>query len=355
VNPADQPLDSATSTARVLAVAGTIVLLLAALPLAEVGELDTYGSAIGATSLVLGLVALASRRVRSAPLLMVVLIGANALVSVGVFALETYATERFELEFVYFLPVLLAALHHSTRFVHVSNVIAATGFLFATATPQMRDGVESSTAIDEALPGAVVLGLAVLAVSLVVHRLSQRTRTQRARLRGAVSVDPLTKVMSRTGLDEAIQAGAVPPGECAVVLVRVDQFAKLTAEEGHQVADNVLCAIANELIDGVRPTDLVARLRGEEFVVVLPHRRADHAVSVSQRLGTRLLSIAAAETMVSASYGITEWIDNETLAEALRRADLAVRDAQEAGRDQAWIRLADQPAAPPADVHHPTR
>lgn len=354
MKPADHALDSAPQTARTVAVMGALALVLAALPVSDVVELDALGFGVGAAGIVLAVVALLAGRLRTPALLFAVLIGTNLLISAGIFGLETYASDRFESELLYLAPLLLAALHHSTRSVHMSIVVAVTGFVAAVATPMVRDGAETSAAIDEIAPGAIVLGVALTATGLIVHGQAQRARAQRARLRGAVSIDPLTKVMSRSGLDEAIDAGAVPPGECAVVLVRVDQFARLTADEGQQVADDVLCAVANELVDGVRPTDLVARLRGEEFVIVLPHRRADQAVTVSQRLGTRLLSIAVAESMVSASYGITEWIDAEPFVDAMRRADLAASDAQEAGRDQAWIRLADESFRSMADVDQTT-
>ncbi len=90
------------------------------------------------------------------------------------------------------------------------------------------------------------------------------------RLRAQGRVDPLTGVANRIALDEALSAASAPgrPSQ-ALVMLDLDGFKAVNDELGHAAGDSVLCAVADVLSGSVGPDDTVARMGGDEFVLVV--------------------------------------------------------------------------------------
>ena len=115
-------------------------------------------------------------------------------------------------------------------------------------------------------------------VWLVLRRLTDA-------LRGMAAHDPLTGLLNRRGLTEALDARfARRAGGARLLLVDVDHFKHVNDRYGHQAGDAALCAIADVLRGTVRSGDLVCRMGGEEFLVVCPALDRSQAASVAERL-----------------------------------------------------------------------
>ncbi len=159
------------------------------------------------------------------------------------------------------------------------------------------------------------------------------------------STDPLTGLLNRRGLDEAL-AGVDPLADLGVLVVDVDYFKTVNDRFGHDVGDDVLCRIAACLAAEVGDAGrAVARWGGEEFVVVVhppPGRLVDPAVSrdAVAALGERLRSVVAAlrhgpdgpartTVSVGAAVGRARW-----WREVLDTADEAMFRAKRGGRDR---------------------
>jgi len=170
----------------------------------------------------------------------------------------------------------------------------------------------------------------------------QQLEGELRRLSEEVSVDALTRVANRRGLDAAFAAEceriANEPAPLAVGLIDIDNFKKLNDSLGHAAGDKALSALAARVRDGLRPVDTLARFGGEEFVVLLPGIAVAEAQQVLTRL-QRALSQALfmhdkREVFVTFSAGVTAWRPGEPLAPALERADEALYEAKRAGKNR---------------------
>ncbi|MGV8976528.1 MAG: diguanylate cyclase domain-containing protein [Cellulomonas sp.] len=151
--------------------------------------------------------------------------------------------------------------------------------------------------------------------------------------------DPLTGAANRRRLlDElAYQAVATASGaHVAVVYLDVDHFKRINDERGHLVGDEVLCMVATVLQLHVRESDLVARIGGEEFVVVAPGLSLAEATALADRIRSVLPTAVAAVagSAVTASFGVTVLRPGEDPDEVLGRVDALMYRAKRAGRDR---------------------
>lgn len=172
-------------------------------------------------------------------------------------------------------------------------------------------------------------------VWLVLRRLTDTLRDMAAR-------DPLTRLLNRRGLDEALDARFRRPQATArLLLVDVDHFKQINDSYGHHVGDLVLCGVAEALRGAVRKHDLVCRLGGEEFAAIC--MGADDAAAL--RVAERIRGAIEARVMLQGSHyaglrctvtvGISHRFDGEAVLErAMQEADAALYRGKQAGRNR---------------------
>jgi diguanylate cyclase (GGDEF)-like protein len=125
----------------------------------------------------------------------------------------------------------------------------------------------------------------------------------------------------------------------SVLMLDLDRFKYINDDYGHMTGDVVLKATARLLENEMRLSDIVARFGGEEFVAVLPGLASDAAVAVAERIckactGIQVLAADGREVTFTCSIGVTEYIGGEAIETTLRRADDALYDAKEQGRNR---------------------
>ena len=108
--------------------------------------------------------------------------------------------------------------------------------------------------------------------------------------------DPLTGVLNRKGLEEALDAHVAricrqDSGFC-VALLDIDNFKRLNDTHGHAAGDTVLVKLAHDIQSALRPEDALARYGGEEFVVVLSGASLESGKAVMQRIQSSVRSQA---------------------------------------------------------------
>ena len=157
------------------------------------------------------------------------------------------------------------------------------------------------------------------------------------------TTDELTSVLNRRAFFEKAERelwrAVRYEHPMSVVLIDVDHFKAVNDNYGHAVGDEVLVALAGMLEGALRQSDVVARLGGEEFAVLLPETDGELALKITDRLrqtieGSPMRSRAGAiELTVSA--GIAERkADTTSVADLLDRADTALYAAKDAGRNR---------------------
>jgi diguanylate cyclase (GGDEF)-like protein len=169
--------------------------------------------------------------------------------------------------------------------------------------------------------------------------------------------DALTGLFNRRRFEQELErqtAYATRYGAAAAVLmVDLDNFKHANDTFGHHTGDEVIRSVAGLLRKRLRETDTLARMGGDEFAVLLPNADEPTARDVAQTLldavrGHHLPGRASA-MRVTASIGIAPLTDEEVTAEELLvRADQAMYQAKDAGRDGIVLYSAETPGHPPA-------
>jgi diguanylate cyclase (GGDEF)-like protein len=189
----------------------------------------------------------------------------------------------------------------------------------------------------------VALAFHATLVSLVVGRLL-------AELRHKARHDSLTGLLNRRAIEEAIgaqmQRGRRTGETHSLLMLDLDHFKSINDKFGHAAGDLVLQHVATLLQANVRKIDQVARVGGEEFLVLMPGASLDTARPAAERLREQLAADSAqfegTNVKISVSVGIAEWADpSEELSRLLIRADTALYRAKAQGRNRVFTSGSD--------------
>ncbi len=157
-------------------------------------------------------------------------------------------------------------------------------------------------------------------------------RAQLAVLEARADIDPLTDIFNRRGFERELKRALAYVKRygtpAALVYIDLDGFKAVNDRHGHAGGDAVLKAVAMVLGRQVRASDLVARIGGDEFAVLLWNlAEADaqvKALALEQAIGRMTASHAGAVLMVGASAGVAMLLPLDQPAEVLERADRAM-------------------------------
>ncbi len=176
----------------------------------------------------------------------------------------------------------------------------------------------------------------------VAQQKIQQLQAELSQLSEKVSIDQLTGVLNRRGLDEAMlreisraQRGA---SSLCVALLDIDNFKHFNDNYGHHVGDTALQHLAKVIQETLRPTDIAARFGGEEFVILLPDTSIDAAIETISRLQralTKQFFLGNNERLlITFSAGVALFRQTEEQAAVLNRADQAMYLAKKSGKNR---------------------
>jgi len=125
-----------------------------------------------------------------------------------------------------------------------------------------------------------------------------------------------------------------------LMMIDVDNFKRFNDEYGHISGDRVLIAVAGALREHLRPTDLIARFGGDEFAVLLPDVDLTRAQQTADRLREQVagLSPPSLSTAITISIGVSANSPDDDVGALVQRADSAMYDAKELGRNRVAVR-----------------
>ncbi len=163
------------------------------------------------------------------------------------------------------------------------------------------------------------------------------------------STDPMTKLYNRryfTKMSEhTLDLSKREKQDLTIIILDIDKFKNVNDTYGHKVGDDVIIALSNKLIEQQRKSDIVCRYGGEEFIILLPNTSLDGAVMVAQNIRKDIEALVInlennSELKFTVSIGVSEVnIQNETtIEESIKRADDALYDAKESGRNKVCIK-----------------
>jgi diguanylate cyclase (GGDEF)-like protein/PAS domain S-box-containing protein len=186
-----------------------------------------------------------------------------------------------------------------------------------------------------------------------IQDITERHEREQA-LEEAAILDPLLGIRNRRGYERhapAVVARAVRDGEpVSLVMIDLDHFKVVNDHYGHDVGDEALRTLCRALEVELRheDRDMLFRLGGEEFVVVLSDTDIVNANHVAERLRSRVeqTPVLFEERCfsITASFGVASWRPGEDgLEGALRRADAALYDAKASGRNRVSVHASPMP------------
>jgi len=158
------------------------------------------------------------------------------------------------------------------------------------------------------------------------------------RLKLAVDTDPLTHADSRRRFYEVLTAEMARSNRyqrpLSLGMFDIDRFKEINDRFGHLAGDHVLERISELVLGQLREGAHLSRFGGDEFMVLLPETRLADAVMIVERL-RETLSGARFDVVgsVTCSFGVCEYLDEESVDNFIRRADRALYEAKAAGRN----------------------
>jgi diguanylate cyclase (GGDEF)-like protein len=226
--------------------------------------------------------------------------------------------------------------------VAASVIITVAAYYFATGT------LEHS---------ALGITIAVIAPGLIAPigsyyhiSLSHRLRHANERLKVLSELDSLTSTLNRrTFMSVAgkhLSLASRHGYPTSLILLDFDHFKQVNDQHGHAMGDEVLMRTIDEIREAVRDTDVIARIGGEEFVLLLPHTAHEGAAYLAERILEKVRNLEVAHNAQSVSVTVTMGgatcpTSTCSLDELMSSADKLLYAAKQAGRDRCMLQAID--------------
>ena len=120
----------------------------------------------------------------------------------------------------------------------------------------------------------------------------------------------------------------------SLFVIDLDHFKNVNDTYGHGVGDIVLQAVSAVLQDVCRTEDIVARFGGEEFIMMLTNCDINHALEKGEKLRAAIESCKPEDLVITSSIGAAELIEGDSFETLFNRADQAVYEAKDTGRNK---------------------
>nr|HET7860383.1 bifunctional diguanylate cyclase/phosphodiesterase [Caldimonas sp.] len=216
---------------------------------------------------------------------------------------------------------------------------AASGWLLALAASAGAEGSAAAPAWGEALLVAALVGVGLTMLEALRGGTQPEDEPVRRVVQAAPTVDSLTQLPTRVYFEDRLAAAATKAdansSRLALLFIDLDGFKPVNDTYGHSIGDLVLEQVGQRLKAMSRGKDVVARVGGDEFLLLLTNVQSQEAVAhVADRLIQGLSAPYAAEgreVMISCSVGIATYPDGCSHAKLIARADAAMYASKRSG------------------------
>jgi len=214
---------------------------------------------------------------------------------------------------------------------HVDGEVWGT-LNFSSPTPRRRHFTEVEIELVRLVADA-------LERSIAHENEVEQVRQERDLMAQMASRDHLTGLPNRSYLDQHVTA-LISRGEpFSVAVVDIDHFKQVNDAHGHDVGDTTIQWVSNRISECLRGNDMLARVGGEEFVIVMQQTSLPAAEKIMERIRYHIKIGAIAlldgsELSITISGGVSEHVEGAPFSDVLKRADTALYAAKHAGRDQ---------------------
>jgi diguanylate cyclase (GGDEF)-like protein len=230
------------------------------------------------------------------------------------------------------LPVASAMIWFSRRDFVVAMTLCVVGPL-----PMLLLGTTQGVQIIQYFVYmAIAISLSTVLRAFMARTLFEQFRLER-QLREQANTDGLTGLLLRNRFLELAQLALDIHSQqkpVCMLFVDADHFKQLNDDYGHAAGDNALVALAAALRTQLRQTDLIGRIGGEEFVILLPGLNLQQARERAEQLRLAIRTVKRPDGRLTVSIGAAEYRQGDTVDALLARADQAMRQAKRGGRDR---------------------
>ncbi|MFK8032141.1 MAG: GGDEF domain-containing protein [Gammaproteobacteria bacterium] len=262
-----------------------------------------------------------THKVRAASIYLALLCTTGALVTV-------YLKGPMQVFWTY--PALMVAFY----LIHPREALALFVVAVAALLPPLYTHMELGHL------GAVMVTL--LITNSIAYSFATQTLLHQEQLMELAACDPLTGTGNRRGLLMEMERVAALRNRigtpCSLLIIDLDLFKNINDKHGHGVGDDVLVKVSNRITNRIRQSDSLYRIGGEEFVVIMNNENIRDAGALAQDLCTHIAEEPCSKNInVTISIGVAELVSGETSKEWLGRADDALYDAKNKGRNRACL------------------
>lgn len=238
------------------------------------------------------------------------------------------------------VPIVAFSFQHAPRrriLLNLAIVMVAVG-MFA-----MREAMGTHSGVAPGLLEIFGVVNVLAATGLLLHgtALSVRfTRSMQLGLFHIANLDSLTNLYTRRRVMRRVHqlTGA---STASIIMLDIDHFKQINDRLGHERGDVILQRVAEAIGSHVRATDVASRWGGEEFLVLMPDTPAQDAQAVAERIRQRIREWAGQLELppveVTATFAVSQIGGDESFEHALNRADQALYEGKQAGRDRVML------------------
>lgn len=178
----------------------------------------------------------------------------------------------------------------------------------------------------------------IMIISMLLLRTNRYKRSQFSKgleLERLTLTDPLTKAFNRKACDNMINKMCEEKAGFSIILFDIDDFKKINDTYGHMIGDEVLVSIADTVRRNIRDGDTLARWGGEEFIILLANTSLESSVEIAEKLRNMIYAsvFEGFHYEVTASFGVTECLPDDSLSSLMRRVDQFLYSAKRAGKN----------------------
>ncbi|MBS4067011.1 MAG: diguanylate cyclase [Sulfurimonas sp. RIFOXYD12_FULL_36_11] len=153
--------------------------------------------------------------------------------------------------------------------------------------------------------------------------------------------DTLTKIGNRYYYNQQIKKEVANSNRysypLSLVIFDIDYFKKINDEHGHDIGDKILIEYAEFISSHLREGDVFCRIGGEEFTIILPHTNKENAYYIIDKMRGKIEAYKEI-VPVTMSFGVAEYVKDESLELFFKRADEALYEAKNSGRNRVMVK-----------------
>jgi diguanylate cyclase (GGDEF)-like protein len=226
----------------------------------------------------------------------------------------------------------------TTRLLNVHYIPELNWYLFVE-----KDEYEALAQVRNAL--YINLAACLIITLLVVMLMNVALSRYQRRIEDMASTDKLTGLLNRQAYDilmtRLMSQHARQKHPVSMLLMDVDHFKRVNDQHGHAMGDRALCRVAGLLQQALRKSDIAVRWGGEELLVVLDNCALEEARLIAEKIRQQIAQaceeIEGTPLALTVSIGVSQLHDDESPDLTLRRADAALYQAKQGGRNRVEV------------------